>query len=65
MCTAAGVMVAQARGTWTAWARWVSERAHFPTRHLEKPGQLAVGQNQWYHFGVGVPPILVYSGVLG
>ena len=21
---------------------------------------LAVGQNQWYHFGVGTPPILVY-----
>ena len=21
---------------------------------------LAVGQNQWYHFGVGAPPILVY-----
>ena len=28
--------------------------------------QLAVGQNQWYHFGVGAPPILVYfSGSLG
>ena len=25
---------------------------------------LAVGQHQWYHFGVGAPPILVYfSGV--
>ena len=23
-------------------------------------GHMAVGQNQWYHFGVGVPPILVY-----
>ena len=21
---------------------------------------MAVGQNQWYHFGVGTPPILVY-----
>ena len=21
---------------------------------------LAVGQNQWYHFGVGAPPVLVY-----
>ena len=21
---------------------------------------VAVGQNQWYHFGVGAPPILVY-----
>ena len=21
-----------------------------------------MGQNQWYHFGVGAPPILVYSG---
>ena len=23
-------------------------------------GHMAVGQNQWYHFGVGAPPILVY-----
>ena len=23
---------------------------------------VAVGQNQWYHFGVCAPPILVYSG---
>ena len=22
--------------------------------------RLAVGQNQWYHFGVGAPPILEY-----
>ena len=22
--------------------------------------KMAVGQNQWYHFGVGAPPILVY-----
>ena len=21
---------------------------------------VAAGQNQWYHFGVGAPPILVY-----
>ena len=21
---------------------------------------LAVGQNRWYHFGVGAPPILIY-----
>ena len=25
-------------------------------------GYLAMGQNRWYHFGVGAPPILVYSG---
>ena len=25
-------------------------------------GYVAVGQNQWYHFGVGAPPILVYLG---
>ena len=26
-------------------------------------GDLAVGENQWYHFGVGAPPILVdFSG---
>ena len=23
-------------------------------------GDVAVGQNQWYHFGVGAPPVLVY-----
>ena len=23
-------------------------------------GEMAVGQNLWYHFGVGAPPILVY-----
>ena len=23
-------------------------------------GHVAVGQDQWYHFGVGAPPILVY-----
>ena len=23
-------------------------------------GHMAVGQNQWYHFGVGAPPSLVY-----
>ena len=23
-------------------------------------GTLALGQSQWYHFGVGAPPILVY-----
>ena len=22
--------------------------------------EVAVGQNQWYHFGIGAPPILVY-----
>ena len=23
-------------------------------------GNVAVGQNQWYHFGVGAPPSFVY-----
>ena len=23
-------------------------------------GDVAVGRNQWYHFGAGAPPILVY-----
>ena len=27
--------------------------------YLHLKVQLAVGQNQWYHFGVGAPPILV------
>ena len=22
--------------------------------------EVAVGQDQWYHFGVGAPPVLVY-----
>ena len=29
-------------------------------RGAESKIDLAVGQNQWYHFGVGAPPILVY-----
>ena len=27
-----------------------------------KANHMAVGENQWYHFGVGAPPILVYFG---
>ena len=26
----------------------------------ENPQGMAVGQNKWYHFGVGAPPILVF-----
>ena len=26
----------------------------------QSPTYIAAGQNQWYHFGVGAPPILVY-----
>ena len=33
-----------------------NERVLFPVWFWEK----AVGQNQWYHVGVGAPPILVY-----
>ena len=32
----------------------------FRTVLLNKMLQMAVGQNQWYHFGVGAPPIIVY-----
>ena len=32
-------------------------RSAGPTSHNH---DMAVGQNQWYHFGVGAPPILVY-----
>ena len=29
--------------------------------HFQSVGvEMAVGQNQWYHFGVGAPPILLY-----
>ena len=33
-----------------------------PTRKMSfvRHTYVAVGQNQWYHFGVGAPPILVY-----
>ena len=37
-----------------------------PMSNFENPSsrasdsQMAVGQNQWYHFGVGAPPILAY-----
>ena len=27
---------------------------------VSREAQMAVGQNQWYHFGVGALPILVY-----
>ena len=27
---------------------------------MRKQSKMAVGQNQWYHFGVAAPPILVY-----
>ena len=30
-----------------------------PTNQLPF-AEMAVGQNQWYHFWVGAPPILVY-----
>ena len=29
-------------------------------REVWGENEVAVGQNQWYHFGVGAPPILVY-----
>ena len=28
--------------------------------NIHHGADVAVGQNQWYHFGVGAPPILVY-----
>ena len=32
----------------------------FPLRwSIQIHGHVAVGQNQWYHFGVGAPPLLV------
>ena len=44
--------------SWPAggWVGWVGTRNTSPATI----GQMAVGQNQWYHFGVGAPPILVY-----
>ena len=44
--------------------RAVLSAAHvaWPTHqtHTHTHTHMAVGQNQWYHFGVGAPPILVY-----
>ena len=37
--------------SWTLVTFW---EHHFSCK------QMAVGQNQWYHFGVGAQPILVY-----
>ena len=44
--------------------------SHFPSLQEEfledlqmQTGYLAVGQNQWYHFGIGAPPILVGIGM--
>ena len=34
--------------------------ARFSNSIYRKKQQLAVGQHQWYHLGVGEPPILVY-----
>ena len=36
---------------------WLS---HTHSCNSWKNSEVAVGQNQWYHFGVGPPPILVY-----
>ena len=32
----------------------------FPEPYPPPIAKRAMGQNQWYHFGVGAPPILVY-----
>ena len=31
----------------------------FDKLHIRLVRDMAVGQNQWYHFGVGAPPMLV------
>ena len=58
--------------TW-AWSHAEGERAWEILQHTsihsggpelkhvsQADGNLAVGQNQWYYFGIGAPPILVY-----
>ena len=30
--------------------------------HEQPVAHMAMVQNQWYHFGIGAPPILVYFG---
>ena len=34
-----------------------------PTHQFRVLWHMAVGQNQWYHFGVGAPPILEPIGI--
>ena len=56
-------------GKWKAWlvnfSSWtLSVKKSYPAKQgVSQFGdpQMAVGQNQWYHFGVAAPPILVYS----
>ena len=38
---------------------------HRAKNAFEAIPHLAVGQNQWYHFGVGAPPIVVYLVGIG
>ena len=48
------------RGVWLA--RSISravQASSFPFSN-QPPKEMAVVQHQWYHFGVGVPPISVY-----
>ena len=44
--------------------RFCSPASSLPRAAPSPPPELsfhmAVGQNQWYHFGVGAPPMLVY-----
>ena len=37
-----------------------SDDGHLRPSHVGWGDQMAVGQDQWYHFGVGAPPILVH-----
>ena len=39
---------------------WPNVNSQTATSLVSRRQQMAVGQNQWYHFGVGAPPILVY-----
>ena len=37
-----------------------------PLRHMKSPAtEVAMVQNQWYHFGISAPPILVYFSGFG
>ena len=39
---------------------WLRFLVGWPASLFSPETDMAVGQNQWYHFGVGAPPISVY-----
>ena len=58
------------RNGWQAHGLQEAMSPEYPYERKQRPvckeGDMAVGQNQWYHFGIGAPPIVVcFSWGLG